>query len=108
MKFSVFSIQTRLHPGMHMKRGNMTKRQANVPVRISDRFPYLTYLTLLAAAVAAFTSQAATSARPNILFIMADDHAAHAISAYGSKINQTPNIDRLAKDGMRLLNCFAV
>jgi arylsulfatase A-like enzyme len=32
--------------------------------------------------------------RPNILFIMSDDHAAHAISAYGSKVNTTPNIDR--------------
>jgi len=39
---------------------------------------------------------------------MADDHAAHAISAYGSKINKTPNIDRLAKDGMRFVNCFVV
>ena len=43
---------------------------------------------------------------PNIIFIMTDDHAAHAISAYGSKINRTPNIDRLAKDGMRFTNCF--
>src|SRR5947209_15308407 len=48
----------------------------------------------------------ATGERPNILFIMADDHDAHAISAYGSKINQTPNIDRLAKEGMRFDNCF--
>src|SRR5262249_12712878 len=31
-------------------------------------------------------------ARPNILFIMTDDHAAHAIGAYGSKVNQTPNL----------------
>jgi arylsulfatase A-like enzyme len=45
--------------------------------------------------------------RPNVLYIMADDHAAHAISAYGSKINQTPNIDRIAKGGMRFANCFA-
>jgi arylsulfatase A-like enzyme len=43
---------------------------------------------------------------PNILFIMADDHAAHAISAYGSVINTTPNIDRLAREGMRFTNCF--
>ena len=43
---------------------------------------------------------------PNILFIMADDHAAHAISAYGSRINQTPNIDRIANGGVRLSNCF--
>ena len=44
--------------------------------------------------------------RPNILFIMSDDHAAHAISAYGSRINKTPNIDRLAKEGMRFKNTF--
>src|SRR5512137_1108988 len=46
--------------------------------------------------------------RPNILYIMSDDHAAHAISAYGSRVNQTPNLDRLAKGGMRFDNCFAV
>ncbi|MEO5802525.1 MAG: sulfatase [Verrucomicrobiota bacterium] len=46
--------------------------------------------------------------QPNILFIMSDDHAAHAISAYGSKINKTPNIDRIAKEGMRFSNCFVV
>lgn len=44
--------------------------------------------------------------RPNILFIMADDHAAHAMSCYGSRINQTPNLDRIAKGGMRFDNCF--
>lgn len=37
---------------------------------------------------------------------MSDDHAAHAISAYGSRINETPNLDRIANDGMRLDNCF--
>ncbi len=44
--------------------------------------------------------------RPNILYIMSDDHAAHAISAYGSRINRTPNIDRLAREGMRFDRCF--
>lgn len=42
--------------------------------------------------------------RPNILFIMADDHAYQAISAYGSNLIQTPNIDRLATEGMRFTN----
>jgi arylsulfatase A-like enzyme len=37
---------------------------------------------------------------------MSDDHAAHAISSYGSRINKTPQIDRLAAGGMRLNNCF--
>ena len=48
-----------------------------------------------------------TATQPNILYIMSDDHAAHAISCYGSKINKTPNIDRIAAEGMRLTNCFA-
>ena len=45
---------------------------------------------------------------PNILFIMSDDHASHAISSYGSRINQTPNLDRIAEGGMILQNCFCV
>jgi arylsulfatase A-like enzyme len=44
--------------------------------------------------------------RPNIIFIFSDDHAQHAISAYGSKVNQTPHLDRLAKDGARFVNSF--
>jgi len=44
--------------------------------------------------------------KPNILFIMTDDHASHAMSCYGSRINTTPNIDRIAKDGIRFENCF--
>jgi arylsulfatase A-like enzyme len=43
---------------------------------------------------------------PNLLFIMSDDHAAHALSCYGSRINQTPQIDRLARGGVRFANCF--
>ncbi|OHX64589.1 sulfatase family protein [Flammeovirga pacifica] len=42
--------------------------------------------------------------RPNILFIMSDDHAYQAISAYGSKLIQTPNIDRLADEGVLFTN----
>ena len=44
--------------------------------------------------------------RPNILYIMTDDHASHAISCYGSKINRTPNLDRIAAEGVRFDNCF--
>ena len=46
------------------------------------------------------------SDRPNILFIMSDDHAAHALSCYGSAINETPHLDRLATEGARVDNCF--
>ncbi len=49
---------------------------------------------------------AAEPSRPNILFVFTDDHASHAIGAYGSVVNQTPNIDRLARQGMLFRNCF--
>jgi len=44
--------------------------------------------------------------RPNILFIMSDDHAYQAISAYGSNLIQTPNIDRLAQEGVMFNQSF--
>jgi arylsulfatase A-like enzyme len=52
------------------------------------------------------SAAAAVADRPNILFIFTDDHGAHAISAYGTQINQTPNIDRLAREGMLFRNAF--
>lgn len=42
--------------------------------------------------------------RPNILFIMSDDHAYQAISAYSNKLTETPNIDRIAEEGMLFTN----
>ena len=50
-----------------------------------------------------------TGEKPNILYIMCDDHAIQAISAYGSAISQlapTPNIDRLAERGMKFNEAF--
>lgn len=44
--------------------------------------------------------------RMNILFIMSDDHAYQAISSYGSKLNLTPNIDKLAKEGVLFEQSF--
>jgi len=44
--------------------------------------------------------------RPNILYIMTDDHAAHMLSAYGSKIASTPNLDRIGAEGVRFSNAF--
>ena len=44
--------------------------------------------------------------RPNVLLIMADDHAPAAFSTYGSRLNRTPNLDRIAAEGLRLDRCF--
>ena len=43
---------------------------------------------------------------PNIIYIMSDDHAAHALSCYNSAVNQTPNLDRIANEGIRFDKCF--
>ncbi len=51
-------------------------------------------------------AHAAPATRPNILFIFSDDHAQHALSAYGSKVNQTPHLDKLAKGGIRFDHAF--
>ena len=67
-------------------------------------------LVLLIAVIPTITISAEVFAtpppRPNIVFIYADDHSEAAISCYGSKINETPNIDRLAAEGMRFTQSF--
>ncbi|GAB4154664.1 MAG: sulfatase [Planctomycetota bacterium] len=44
--------------------------------------------------------------RPNIVLIVADDHAYHALSCYGGRVNRTPNLDRIAASGMRFDRAF--
>jgi arylsulfatase A-like enzyme len=50
------------------------------------------------------TGEKEPTQRPNIIFIMSDDHAYQAISAYGNNLIETPNIDRIAKMGMLFTN----
>jgi arylsulfatase A-like enzyme len=57
-------------------------------------------------ALLAVAAPDAPTSRPNVVFVMADDHAAHAISAYGSRFNETPNLDRIAREGMLFRNAF--
>jgi arylsulfatase A-like enzyme len=68
-------------------------------------------LFFLAALIASSNSAIAQTApakgkRPNIIFILSDDHAYQAIGAYGNKIAKTPNIDRLAKEGALFKNAI--
>jgi len=65
--------------------------------------------TLVLALLGCAASSFAQSKRPNVLFIFTDDHATDAIGAYGSRyrsLNPTPNIDRLAREGMLFRNSF--
>jgi arylsulfatase A-like enzyme len=61
-----------------------------------------TFLATMAAAAA----RAQGVKRPNILFLFSDDHAYQAISAYGSRLNRTPHIDRIANEGVRFDNAL--
>lgn len=69
------------------------------------RFRSLLLLSLVAAC-ASSPSTPAPRRRPNIVFILADDHAAQTLGAYGSTIARTPNLDRLAAEGLRFENAF--
>lgn len=64
--------------------------------------------TLLLVAVTSLYAAESAKKRPNIVFIFSDDHAYQAISAYGDPrhLNETPNIDRLAKEGIRFDRCL--
>jgi arylsulfatase A-like enzyme len=81
----------------------------------AGRFSFVIALGVLASPLtgdppASPTVGAESDSRPNILFIMSDDHAWQAISAYGrpdgTRVNQTPSIDRIASEGMRFDRFF--
>lgn len=52
-------------------------------------------------------AQIETTRKPNILFILADDLGWSALSCYGNKDVATPNLDRLASQGMRFTSAYA-
>ena len=64
-------------------------------------------LPLAAAALASCAQKEQEKSQPNILFIMTDDHTTQAMSCYGGRLIETPNMDRLAREGMRFENCYA-
>ena len=61
------------------------------------------FLPLVAMAAGAYAQQ---DQRPNIVYIMTDDHTAQMLSAYGNSPIQTPNLDRIAQDGVLFRNSF--
>jgi arylsulfatase A-like enzyme len=64
----------------------------------------LSLVLISVVAVAFFAFKSKKQKRPNIVFIMSDDHAYQAISAYDKRLTQTPNIDRIANEGMLFSN----
>ncbi len=82
------------------------KMQKNINRRHFLKLAGLTLGSAIVSGCGVDSHVTSSTQRPNIIFIMADDHASHAISCYGSRINKTPNLDKLAAQGMRFDNCF--
>ena len=76
---------------------------------LNDKLSWLTIAGLSTLAAGCASSEKPDPDQPNIVFIMSDDHAYQAISAYGGPLAElapTPNIDRIARDGMRFNRCL--
>ncbi len=70
----------------------------------------LVWSALIAFVCVGALAESADQDRPNILFIMSDDHTTQAFGSYGSRLaglNPTPNLDRLAREGMRFDRVFS-
>lgn len=64
-------------------------------------------LPIAAAGLSACGDTDSRDLRPNIIFIMTDDHTTQAMSCYGGRLIETPNMDRLAREGMQFDACYA-
>ena len=84
-----------------MGNGQRMDFQTIKKVEMSFRYYYLVFAILLYAQIG---NSQENQKRPNIIFIMSDDHAYQAISAYNDRLLETPNIDRIAKEGMLFSN----
>ncbi len=85
--------------------------KSNLPFYFERREPMQAkrFCCLILCLTAILSTARADEKRPNILYIMSDDHAAHAIGAYQSRLavlNPTPTLDRLASEGILLKNVF--
>ena len=73
------------------------------------RLRFVLLLALMTPLLAIRQSRCNAAERPNILFLFTDDHALKAISAYGgplAEVAPTPNLDRIAREGMRFNHCL--
>ena len=69
--------------------------------------PAATFLTLIALGLALATSSLSAAERPNIIWIMADDLGYGDLGCFGQKVITTPNLDRMAKEGMKFTHFYA-
>lgn len=67
----------------------------------------LLLILLIAFPLAGYSQDTAEDTPPNIIYIMVDDMGYHDLGCYGSTTIQTPNIDRIAAEGMRFTDCYS-
>lgn len=73
-------------------------------MQVQNKFLFLLFCLSFSACTSTTEEPEATKGPPNILFIMSDDHAYQAISAYSDHLINTPNIDRIAEEGILFSN----
>lgn len=84
----------------------MYPTQSSRIARLSVPPRALIMLVMAVWGLCSFGPATAADKRPNILFVFSDDHATQAIGAYGSRINKTPHIDRIGREGGVFFNSF--
>lgn len=67
---------------------------------------FVVFSGLLILVSACTGNQQEPSERPNIVFIMTDDHSYQTLSAYDDRFIETPNLDRIAEEGVKFVNSF--
>lgn len=75
-----------------------------IKIRLRIRSGFVLLVVIVLFSSCSTDRKAGQSKKPNIIFMMSDDHAYQAISAYSDKLIKTPQIDRLAKEGMKFTN----
>lgn len=68
---------------------------------------FLFSLIFLSPALSTFAQGKKASGKFNVIFILADDLGFAELGSYGNRFNETPNLDKLAKEGVRFTNCYA-
>jgi len=82
----------------------VSKKSRLMRYHVIARILTITTFIVLIGLVVGCNTTTRESERPNIVFIMSDDHAYQALSAYSDKLIETPNIDRIADRGMLFTN----
>lgn len=89
-----------------MKTNNLSLSPNSLLLNRRSVFPRFLTSSLPHFLILSFSQSLWAQSRPNIVYIMTDDHTAQMMSCYGNSPVQTPNLDRIAREGVRFSNSF--